>query len=102
MEFRLKVVVSPKLLRSLGMSSSLALLCNSRSFAIDLSYSYLYLHDLYPAISDIYFMICVHCYPMHEMISELALELWYPFQYSYDCSSMMSVHPKGGGLCAGY
>jgi len=47
-------------------------------------------------------MICVHCYPMHEMISELALELWYPFQYSYDCSSMMSVHPKGGGLCAGY
>ena len=79
------------------MSSSLALLSNYRSFAIDLSYSYLYLHDLYPAISDIYFMICVHCCPMHEMISQLALELWYPFQYSYVCSSMMSVHPKGGG-----
>jgi len=57
-EFRLKVVVigSPKLLRSLGMSSSLVLLCNSRSFVIDLTYSYRYLHDLYPEMSDIYFM----------------------------------------------
>ena len=61
MEFRLKVVVigSPKLLRSSGMSLSLVLLCNSWSFVIDLSYSYLYLHDLYPDVSDIYFLICV-------------------------------------------
>ena len=61
MEFRPKVVVigSPKLLRSSGMSLSLVLLCNSRSFVIDLSYSYLYLHDLYPDVSDIYFLICV-------------------------------------------
>ena len=79
------------------MSSSLALLSNYRSFAIDLSYSYLYLHDLYPAISDIYFMICVHCCPMHEMISQLALELQHLLQYSIVCSSMMSVHPEGGG-----
>ena len=63
-EFRLKVVVfrSPRLLRSLGMSSSLVLLCNSQSFVIDLSYSYLYSHDLYPAVSDIYFMISLYSY----------------------------------------
>ena len=34
---------------------------------------------------------------MLEMTSQLALELWYPFQYSYVCSSMMFVHTKGGG-----
>ena len=58
-EFSLKLVVfgSLRLLRSSSMSSSLVLLCNSRSFVIDLSYSYLYSHNLYPAVSDIYFMI---------------------------------------------
>ena len=35
--------------------------------------------------------------PCLEMISILALELWQLFQYSYICSSMISVHPKGGG-----
>ena len=59
--------------------------------------SYLYLHDLYTEMSDIYFMICVHYCPVLEMICILSLELCYPFQYSYICSSMMSVHPKGGG-----
>jgi hypothetical protein len=57
------------------MSSSLALLCNYRSFITDLSYSYRYLHELCPEMSDIYFMICVHYFPMPEMISILALEL---------------------------
>ena len=38
------------------MGSSLVLLCNSRSFVIDLTYSYRYLHDLYPEMSDIYFL----------------------------------------------
>ena len=90
------VIGSPKLLRSSSMSSSLALLYNSRSFVIDLSYSYRHLHDLYTKMSDIYFMFCVHYCPVLEMISILLLELWYPFQYSYVCSSMMSVHPKGG------
>ena len=46
---------------------------------------------------DIYFMICVHYCPVLEMINILALELWQLFQYLYVCSSMMSVHPKGGG-----
>ena len=35
--------------------------------------------------------------PCLEMISILSLELWQLFQYSYICSSMISVHPKGGG-----
>ena len=41
-EFRLKLVLigSPELLKSFGMSSSLVLLCNSRSFVKDLIYSY--------------------------------------------------------------
>ena len=79
------------------MSSSLVLLCNSRSFVIDLSYSYLYLHDLYPAVSDIYFMISLQCYYMLCMIRQLALVHQYPLQYLNVCSSIMSVHPKGGG-----
>ena len=81
MEFRLEVVVivSPELLRSSGMSSSLDFLCNSQAFVIDLSYSYRYLHELYPKLSDIYFMICVHYCPVLEMINILALELWQLF-----------------------
>ena len=79
------------------MSTSLALLCNSRSFVIDLSYNYLYSHELYPAVLDTYFMISLQCYYMLCMIRQLALVHWYPFQYSKVCSSMMSVHPKGGG-----
>ena len=99
MEFRLCLVVigSPKLLRSFGTSSSLALLCNSRSFVIDLTYGYRYPHELYPDVSNIYFMICVYYCPVLEMISILALELWQLFQYSYVCSSVMSVHLEGGG-----
>ena len=50
------------------MGSLLVLFCNVRSYVIDLSYSYLYLHDLYPAVSDIYFMISLQCYYMLCMI----------------------------------
>ena len=77
--FRLKVVVvgSPKLLRSFDMSSSLALLCNSQSFVIDLSYSYLYSHDLYPAVSDIYFMISLQCYYMLCKVRDFVLVNFY-------------------------
>ena len=31
------------------------------------------------------------------MVSLLFLELYQLLQYLYDCSSMMSVHPEGGG-----
>ena len=98
-EFRLKVVVfgSPRLLRSIDMGSSLVLLCNTRSFVIDLIYSYLYLHDLSPTVSDIHFIISLLCYYMLYMIRQLVLVHWYPFQYSKVCSSMMSIHQKGGG-----
>ena len=36
------------------MSSSLAFVCKSRSFVIDLSCGYLYLHDLYLVVSDMF------------------------------------------------
>ena len=35
--------------------------------------------------------------PVLVMVNILALELWQLFQYSYVCSSVMSVHPKGEG-----
>jgi len=60
----------------------------------DMSYNYLYLHDLYPAVSDICFMISLHSCSMLFMIRQLALEHRYPFQHSNVCSSMMYVHPK--------
>ena len=79
------------------MGSSLTLICNSRIFGSDISFSYLYWHDLYSAVLDIYFMISLYGYSMLDMISQLALVQRYPFQYSYICSSIMSVHLKGGG-----
>ena len=79
------------------MSSILDLFCNARSFVIDLSYNYLYLHDLCPAVLDIEFMIILLCYYMLCLVRDLVLVNFYMLQYSYVCSSMMSVHPKGGG-----
>ena len=56
-------------------------------------------------LSDICFVIWLHYHSMlalHErpvvgMVNILALELYQLLQYSYVCSSMMSVHPEGGG-----
>ena len=79
------------------MSTILVLLCNTRSFVIDLSYIYLYLHDRCHEVLDIYFMISLLCYYMLCVVRQLALVYLYLFQYSNVCSSMMSVHPKGGG-----
>ena len=79
------------------MGSSLVLLCNSRSIVIDLNYGYRYLLDLYSEYSDIYFVIWLRYRPVLAMVNILALELWQLLQYSYVCSSMMSVHPEGGG-----
>ena len=81
----------------MGMGSLLVLFCNVRSYAIDLSYSYLYLHDLCHAVSDIEFMISLFCYYMLCLVRDLVLVNFYMLQYSYVCISMMSVHPKGGG-----
>ena len=79
------------------MNSSLVLLCNTRWFVIDSSYSSLYLNDLSPAVSDIDFMINLLCYYILCKVRHLALVHWYTFHYSKFCSSMMSGHPKGGG-----
>ena len=85
------------MLRRIGMGSLLVLFCNIRSCIIDLSYSYLYLHDLYPSVSDIDFMISLLCYYMLCLVRDLVLVYFYMLQYSYLCSSMMSVHPKDKG-----
>ena len=42
-------------------------------------------------------MLVLHDRPVLAMVNILALELWQLFQYSYVCSSVISVHPEGGG-----
>ena len=87
------------------MGSSLALSCNIRSFVIELDYGYQYLLEVCSELSDICFLIwlCYHSMlalydrPVLEMVSLLFLELYQLLQYSYDCSSVMSVHPEDGG-----
>ena len=75
------------------MGFSLVLLYNSRMFVIELNYGYRYLHNLYSELSDIYFMIWLRYCLVLAMVNILALEPWQLLQYSYVCSSMMSVHP---------
>ena len=43
------------------------------------------------------FMLALHDRLVLAMVNILALELYQLFQYSYVCSSVMSVHPEGGG-----
>ena len=42
-------------------------------------------------------MLALHDHPVLAMVNILALELYQLLQYSYVCSSVMSVHPEGGG-----
>ena len=87
------------------MGSSLVLSCNFRSFVIELDYGYQYLLELYSGLSDICFviwlryhsMLALHDCPVLAMFNISALELYQLLQYSYVCSSVMSVHPEGGG-----
>ena len=79
------------------MGSLLDLFCNVRSCILDLSYSYLYLHDFCPVITEIDFMISLLCYCMICLVRDLVQVNFYMLQYSHVCSSMMPVHPKGGG-----
>ena len=86
------------------MDSSLALSCNIRSFLIELDYGYRYLLKLCSELSDICFLIWLRYHsmlalydrPVQEMVNLLFLELYQLLQYSYDCSSVMSIHPEGG------
>jgi len=84
-------------LRRIGMGSLLVLFCNVRSCILDLSYSYLYLHDFCPVVPDIDFMISLLCYYMLCLVRDLVLVNFYMLQYLYVCSSMMSSHLNGGG-----
>ena len=112
MEFRrsLGVFESLNLLESSGMGSSLALSCNIRLFVIELDYGYRYLLEVCSELSDICFLIWLHYCSMlalHdrlvlEMVNISCLELYQLLQYSYDCSSVMSVHPKGGDSARGH
>ena len=87
------------------MDSSLTLSYNIRSFVIELDYGYRYLLEVYSELSSIcflswlcyYSMLALHDRPVLEMVSLLFLELYQMLQYSYDCSSVMYVHPEGGG-----
>ena len=106
MEFRrsLGVIESPNLLESSGMGSTLALSCNIRSFVIELDYGY-HLLEVYSELSGIcflswlryYSMLPLHDRPVLEKVIVSFLELYQVLQYSYVCSSVMSVHPEGGG-----
>jgi len=87
------------------MGSFLVLSCNSRSFVIESNYGYRYLLEICSKLSDIYFMIwlcyhsmlALHDRPVLEMVNILTLELWQLLQYSYVCSSVMSINPEVGG-----
>ena len=88
------------------MGSSLALSCSIRLFVIELDYGYRYLLEVYSELTSIcflswlryYSMLALYDRPVLEMVSLLFLELYQLLQYSYDCSSVMSVHPEGGGF----
>ena len=87
------------------MGSSLALSCNIQLFVIELDYGYRYLLEVCSELSDICFliwlrycsMLALHDRPVLAMVNISALELYQLFQYSYDCSSVMSLHPEGRG-----
>ena len=63
------------------MSSILDLFCTAQSSVIDLSYSYLYLHVLCPAVSDIDFMISLLSYYILYMVRQTTLVYFYMLQY---------------------
>ena len=87
------------------MGSSLALSCNIRLFVIEIDYDYRYLLEVCSELSGIcflswlryYSMLALHDRPVLAMVNISALELYQLLHYSYVCSSVMSVHPEGGG-----
>jgi hypothetical protein len=55
------------------------------------------LHSLYTAVSDMYAMISLYSYLMPCMIRRVNLVPRQRLWYLYVSSSVMSVHPEGGG-----
>ena len=78
------------------MALTLAFLRNSRISVIDISSSYLYIHDLYSVMSDIYFMITLYSYLILCKIRRENLVPRHLIHTSFVCSSMVSAHPEGG------
>ena len=80
-----------------SMGFALPLLCNTRNSLIELSSSLAYPHSLYSAVTDMYVMLSLYLCLMPCMIRRgKTSRPWQWFRYSYVCSSVMSVHPKGG------
>ena len=77
------------------MGLILTFLFNSQIFVN----SYLYLQNLYSAVSYMYFMISLYSCFIPCMIRHIVLESCYPLQYLKVCFSMMSVH-SGVGVSA--
>ena len=65
----------------------------------DICLKYILSYRVYTSLSWLHYysMLALHDRPVLEMVSLLFLELYQLLQYSYDCSSVMSVHPEGGG-----
>ena len=69
------------------------------------TYGYRYLLEVYSELLSIcflswlryYSMLALYDRPVLEMVSLLFLELYQLLQYSYVCSSVIFVHPEGGG-----
>ena len=63
----------------------------------DICLKYILSYRVYASCHGCVIILCLHCMIALEMVSLLFLELYQLLQYSYDCSSVMSVHPEGGG-----
>ena len=60
----------------------------------DICLNYILSYRVYASCHGCVIIQCLHC--MIAMVSLLFLELYQLLQYSYDCSSVMPVHPEGG------
>jgi hypothetical protein len=81
------------------MGLALPLPCNSQISLIELSSRFIYSHSLYSTVSDMYAMISLYLHLIPYMIRRVNLVPRQRFRYYYVCSSMMSIHPKGGCRC---
>ena len=84
------------------MGFTLPLLCNIQNSLIELSSSLVYSYSMCSVNLDVYAMLSLYLGLISCMIrcgKTSRLRHW--FQYSHVCSSVMSVHPKGGGSARG-
>ena len=78
------------------MGSTLPLLYNIRNSLIELSSSLSYLYSLYSMYSDVYAILSLSLCLVPCMIRCGAVSRTRPrLRYTFVCSSVMSVHPKG-------